>query len=187
MIAKKIMKKIGFWASFLIFILSFSFFVCKSYAVTEDLSASQSSKQEVSYDLPYPGLLPDSPLYFLRAIRDRISGFLISDSLVKADFDLLQADKRLNAGIFLFNKGKFSLALTTVLKAENYFSEALDKMGEAEVQGINTGEMKDKLKRSLAKHEQELGDMTKKVSAEFKQGFAKEQQRLLNFGERLNN
>jgi hypothetical protein len=180
------MKKIGFWVSFLIFLLSFSFFVCKTYAVTEDLSASQSSKPEINYELPYPGLLPDSPLYFLRAIRDRISGLLISEPLVKAEFDLLQADKRLNAGIFLFNKGKISLALSTISKAENYFSEAIGKMGEAEKQGINTGEMKGKLKDALGKHEQELKNMAQKVSANFKQGFEKEQQRLLNFEERLN-
>jgi hypothetical protein len=181
------MKKVWILSSFLIFLLSFSFFVCKTYAVTEDLSASQSSQQEINYELPYPGLLPDSPLYFLRVIRDKTIDLLISDPVKKTEFDLLQADKRLNASMFLFNKRKFSLSLTTVSKAENYFSEALDKMGEAKMQGRNVGEMKGKLKNALEKHEQELSNMVQKVSTNFKQGFEKEQQRLVDFEQRLNN
>ncbi|MBF8250036.1 MAG: LPXTG-motif cell wall anchor protein, partial [Candidatus Levybacteria bacterium] len=88
--------------SFLIFLSSFSISFAKS-----DLAAAQtatpSSNQEVNYELPYPGLLPDSPLYFLRVTRDKLVSFLISDPLKKAEFDLLQADKRLNAGIYLLN------------------------------------------------------------------------------------
>jgi hypothetical protein len=181
------MKKVGFLVSFLIFLLSFNFFVCKTYAATGDLSASQSSKTEISYELPYPGLLPDNPLYFLRVIRDKTVDFFISDPVKKTEFDLLQADKRLNAGIFLLNKGKISLALTTVSKAENYFSEAIDKMGEAKMQGINTGVIKGKLENALKKHEQELKDMVQKVSTNFKPGFEKERQRLIDFEERLDN
>jgi hypothetical protein len=171
--------------SALIFLLSFSPFVCKAYAVAEDLSASQSS-QQINYELPYPGLLPDSPLYFLRAIRDKIVGLLISDSLKKSEFNLLQADKRLNAGIYLFNKGKTSLALSTISKAENYFSKALDNMEEAKKQGESTSEIEGRLKDALKKHEQELDFLTKNVNANFKVNFEKELKRVTDFTERLN-
>jgi hypothetical protein len=170
--------------SALIFLLSFSPFVCKAYAVAEDSSASQSS-QQINYELPYPGLLPDSPLYFLRAIRDRIVGLLISDPLKKSEFNLLQADKRLNAGIYLFNKGKTSLALSTISKAENYFSKALDNVGEAKKQGESTSEIQGRLKDSLKKHEQELDFLTKNVDANFKVNFEKELKRVTDFEERL--
>lgn len=188
------MRKICLLAfSFLIFLSStslvldlssFNFFSAKALAITEE--ATSSSSRLVNYELPYPGLLPDSPLYFLRIIRDRIVGFLISDSLKKSEFNLLQADKRLNAGIYLFNKGKTSLAFSTISKAENYFSQALDKIGEAKKQGKNTSETEGKLKNALRKHEQELKFLTKKVNSDYKASFEKELERVKGFEERLN-
>ena len=174
--------------SFLVFLLSLSFFPSKIYAQTKDLSASSSSQQEnrVDYELPYPGLLPDSPLYFLRAIRDKVVSLLISDSLKKTKFDLLQADKRLNAGIYLFNKGKASLSLSTISKAENYFSEAIDKLGEAENQRESISEIKGKMKDSLEKHEEELNILIGRASGNFSQSFKEELKRVTNFEERLN-
>jgi len=180
------MKKIrlGIFA-FLIFLLGFCLFSFKTYAATENLSATSSSTPEVNYELPYPGLLPDSPLYFLRAIRDRIVGLLISDPLKKAEFDLLQADKRLNAGIYLFNKGKISLAFSTISKAENYFLQALDKTEEAKKQGENINDLKGKLKNAVKKHEQELSMLSEKSGADFKSSFEKELKRVMDFEDRL--
>lgn len=179
------MKKIFLQASFLIFLISFILVVEKANAVTQNLSASPSSEQETNYELPYPGLLPDSPIYFLRAIRDRVVGFLVSDPLRKAEFNLLQADKRLNAGIYLLDKGKTVLALSTVSKAENYFEEALVKIEEAQAQGKNINEIKGKLNSSLKRHKQEMINFVKKVSANFVAGFEKEQKRIVDFEERL--
>jgi hypothetical protein len=181
------MRKNYFWIFFLlVLLLSFSASFPKAYAIEEDLSASSSSSQQaVSYELPYPGLLPDSPLYFLRAIRDKITGFLISDPLIKAEFNLLQADKRLNAGIYLFNKGKTSLALSTISKAENYFDEALNKVGEAKMEGKHIDEMKGKLKQALAKHQEELDKLIKKTDKNPKASFEKEQKRTISFAVRL--
>ena len=180
------MKKIrlGIFA-FLIFLLSFYSFSSKVYAVTENLSATSSSTPEVNYELPYPGLLPDSPLYFLRVIRDKIVGLLISNPLRKAEFDLLQADKRLNAGIYLFNKGKTSLAFSTVSKAENYFLQALDKTEEAKKRGENISDLEGKLKNAVKKHEQELAILSEKSGADFKSSFEKELKRVIGFEDRL--
>jgi|SRR3989344_8479919 len=164
--------------SLLIFLLGFN----TSFAET----LSPAPVPQVDYELPYPGLLPDSPLYFLRMIRDRAISFLISDPLRKSEFDLLQADKRLNAGIYLFNKGKISLALSTISKAENYFEQALVKMGEAKIEGKSINEIEKKLRNALKKHRQELEYMTQKVSKNIKGNFEREQERLASFEERLN-
>ena len=173
------MRKIYLLILFLlIFLLSFN----TSFAET----LSPAPVPQVDYELPYPGLLPDSPLYFLRMIRDRAISFLISDPLKKSEFDLLQADKRLNAGIYLFNKGKISLALSTISKAENYFEQALVKMGEAKIQGKSINEIEKKLRNALKKHRQELEYMTQKVSKNIKGNFEREQERLASFEERLN-
>jgi hypothetical protein len=178
------MKKTWLWAfSFLVLLLSFNLFVCKIYA-TEDPSATSSS-QQMNYELPYPGLLPDSPLYFLRILRDKAVGFLISDPLKKTEFDLLQADKRLNASIYLLNKGKTSLALSTVSKAENYFEEALGQLDVMRMQGRSVADVRGKLENALQKHELELKSFIEKVNLNFKPGFENQLKRAIGFGERL--
>jgi hypothetical protein len=176
-------------AVFLILFLSFNSFSAQIYAQEENSVASSSSDSEtnVKYELPYLGILPDNPLYFLRAIRDRIIDILISDPLKKAEFYLLQADKRLNAGIYLLNKGKDSLALSTVSKGENYFEQAIDKLKEARAQGQDAGAIQGNLKSALKKHKQELENLIKKADVDFKTGFEKEQKRFINFEERLSN
>jgi hypothetical protein len=169
--------------SFLFFLLSFNFSGPKAYAV--DLSASSSSVPEVNYELPYPGLLPDSPLYFLRIIRDWSVGFLISDPVKKSEFDLLQADKRLNAGIYLFNEGKVSLAFSTVSKAENYFGEAIAKMREAKTEGRDVSGIKENLMTAVKKHEEELGILAGESDINFKKSFQNELKIVTGFDQGL--
>ncbi|CAN5202774.1 hypothetical protein BH11PAT1_BH11PAT1_4970 [soil metagenome] len=115
------------------------------------------------YFLPYPGLLPDSPLYFLKVARDRVVGFLIHDPLKKAEFNLLQADKRVQAGLNLVqkNKTKEQLAYTTVLKGENYFEDAIVKVREAKSQGIVTNDLSTKLMQANKKHIEIIQEMKK--------------------------
>src|ERR1035437_474186 len=77
----------------------------KSYAQ----STPSAQIRDVQYDLPYTGILPDNPLYFLKALRDNILNSLITDPLKKARFDLLMADKRLGGAVDLINKDKDDL------------------------------------------------------------------------------
>ena len=171
------MKKILISLSLLIFLLSFNI----SFA--EVLSPTPPPK--VNYELPYPGLLPDHPLYFLRIARDRIVDFLISEPLKKGEFDLLQADKRLNAGIYLFNKGKISMSISTISKAENYFEKSIEKTKEAKKQGMDIKDMERKLRTSVKKHQEELEKLIAKVNKDFKGSFEKEYKRVVEFEERL--
>ena len=161
--------------SLLIFLLSFN----TSFA--KDLMATSSSKAEINYELPYPGLLPDNPLYFLRIIRDKTINFLIADPLKKAEFNLLQADKRLNAGIYLFNKGKSSLALSTISKAENYFEQAIGKAKEARKEGVAINEIARKLISSSKKHQEVIGVLKEKFPPNFKSSFDLQLQRVNGF------
>ncbi len=171
------MKKICLVFSLLIFLLSFVPF-SGAFAQTGSIT---EKKPGVNYELPYPGLLPDSPLYFLRVIRDKTVGFLISDPLKKSEFDLLQADKRLNAGIYLFNRGKVSLALSTISKAENYFEAAIQKVKEARKEGMETRETINKLINSSSKHQEILRSLEKKVPQNFRAGVDFQLQRAVSF------
>jgi hypothetical protein len=181
------MQKIYLWVfSSLILLLSLNSNLPGAYAQAEILSASSSSQEsQINYELPYPGLLPDSPLYFLRIIRDKTVELLISDPLKKAEFDLLQSDKRVNAGIYLFNKGKISLSITTISKAENYFLQALDKVGEVKSQKKSVSEIEGRMKDAAEKYERELGILIGKSQANYKASFEQELKRVQGFEERL--
>ena len=168
------MKKICLLAfSLLIFLLSFNI----SFA-QENLATPESS---VKYQLPYPGLLPDNPLYILRVIRDRIVSFLISDPRRKSEFDLLQADKRLNAGIFLFDKGSVSLSVSTISKAENYFQEAIQNAEEAKREGIDVTEVANNLINSARKHQEVLSNLKDKSPEDSQANFMTQYKRVADF------
>lgn len=163
-------------------ILIFTFFLLLSQVsfAQEDTSSKGASLATMSssmikeeYLLPYPGLLPDNPLYVLKTARDRIIGFLIADPLKKAEFDLLQADKRLNAAVFLLKegKGKEELAETTISKGENYFEEAITSIKEAGKQGLNTESVKRRLLTASQKHKEVLKYIINKSSKDKKKLF----------------
>lgn len=168
-------RVVAFLVSFLIlFFLYFSL----SSAISGGASAQELSIKEatessnvksedkkVEYQLPYPGLLPDNPLYFLKALRDAVIDFLISDPLKKADFYLLAADKRLNAGVYLVNtKNKYDLAESTISKGENYFEKAIAKTKEAKTQGMDIEGIKNRLLVSSQKHQEVIMDLMTKNS-----------------------
>jgi len=173
------MKKIWLLIfSLLILLASFNISFAGSHS---EPGFAKDPAEKVNYELPYPGLLPDSPLYFLRIIRDKTVGFLIADPKKKAEFDLLQADKRLNAGIYLFKKNKIAQSLSTVSKAENYFQEAIQKIKEARRQGTETTGIINKLIDSSKKHQEVLRSLMEKTPQNFKVSFNRELQRINDF------
>lgn len=150
-------------------------------------SAQATESSKTNYQLAYPGLLPDHPLYFLKAGRDRIMSFFISKPLKKAEFNLLQADKRVESAQMLIKKGdsKIELSKNTFSKAENYFENAIDNTSAAKSQGINTSGFAQKLYDSNQRHQQILKDMTKKQNGKNKNKFALEHERLKQFGKKV--
>lgn len=145
-------------------------------------SISAEIKQAINYDLPYPGILPDNPLYVLKAARDKIVSFLISSPLKKAEFNLLAADKRLNAGVYLFNKGKnISQAVTTISKGENYFYEAISEIRKANNQGINTRGLTEKLLDASRKHQETISSFEKRSKGNIRESLARENKRVKDF------
>ncbi|MFH1832888.1 MAG: DUF5667 domain-containing protein [Candidatus Levyibacteriota bacterium] len=158
------MKKFIFFFTFFVFLFSFQ----HSFAQTKMEEVTVVPQASVDYQLPYPGLLPDSPLYIFKTIRDRIIGFLVSDPLKKAEFNLLMADKRLISGVELIkkNKTKEDLAYSTISKGENYFQEAIVKIKEAKKQGSDTTKILTKLSIASRKHKEVLVSLEKQVTPE---------------------
>lgn len=134
------MKKI-----FLIFICLF-FFINPSLAATNSVTSS--------YELPYPGILPDHPLYPLKVIRDKVYDFFLADPLKKAEFKLLMSDKRIYMSIMLKERGKTSLSYQTISKASKYFEESVMYLYKARNEGRNINELKEKLVNASNKYQE---------------------------------
>ena len=153
--------------SILLLFLTFFSFIVPSVLADSHVAASGSAttKKQIEYAMPYPGLLPDSPFYGLKMFRDRVVGFLISDPLKQAEFDLLQSDKRIGAGIYLINKDakKASLSLTTVSKGQQYFKKAIADSRSAKTQGYPIKTFTSKLHLSAQKQQELLKDIAKKI------------------------
>lgn len=171
-----------------IVLLLFLFSVAASNAVfaqEQDVegAAISPTPTPIKYELPYPGLLPDSPLYFLKTARDRLIDFLIADPLKKAEFNLLQADKRLQVGVYLLkkNQGKEALAESTVSKGENYLEQAIEKAKEAQKQGRETSAFTNKLFLATKKHQEVLREMEEKTTGDINKRFKILSSRVQNF------
>lgn len=101
------------------------FFVTLFLANTPSLYAqgsTESASPKVDYTLPYPGILPDHPLYKLKVLRDKLIPLFISAPQKKVEFYLLQTDKGIEATRVLVKKGDIELAKETGLKAENNYT-----------------------------------------------------------------
>lgn len=143
-----------------IVLLLFFFSVAGVFAQEETISPTPTP---IQYELPYPGLLPDSPLYFLKTARDRIINFLIADPIKKAEFNLLAADKRLQAGVYLFKKqGKERLAESTISKGENYFEQAIAQAQQAQQEGRKVSSLGNRLFLAAQKHQEVLKSLEEK-------------------------
>ena len=128
-------------------------------------------EKKLEYLLPFPGILPDHPLYFLKQIRDGILDRLIVDPLRKAEFHVLQADKRLNMGRMLVENGKGTLAEQVISKGENYLERAVSELSEFKSTGRAVpASLIDRLMRSTEKHVEVLNELVLKTEGEIKAG-----------------
>jgi len=161
-----------------------------STEVSEEVVAPSTASGSLSptptvvstYTLPYPGILPDNPLYFLKTLRDRIIIFFISDPLKKSAFYLLQSDKRLESTWYLLKKdaGHTDLALSTLSKSTNYLSQAVDEVKNAKDAGQETGDILGKLQQATQKHAAVIMDMTALPGLSHKDSFVKEEKRVMD-------
>lgn len=133
------------------------------YFVMESSGASIITPQEkVVYDLPYPGILPDHPLYFLKIARDRITEFLTRDNVKKTQLYLLNSDKRVAMAMILAKKGKSETAISTFSKGEKYFAKIPDLLKQIKQQGSQSPSgFVETLKLSNAKHAELIGELIK--------------------------
>lgn len=153
----------------------------------EPMEATQSSEVKEEYSLPYPGILPDNPLHFLKALRDRIILMLISDPVKEAEFNLLTSDKRIYAAQLLSDKGKGELSVSTLSKSNNYFHNAVSSAAEAKKMGKDIDTVLHNMKKSIVKHQEVLSLMEKVLSKAFVNQLQIEERRMLDFEKSVDN
>ena len=122
------------------------------------------TQEKVVYDLPYPGMTPDSPLYIFKNIRDRVTILLTRDDVKKAHLYLLLSDKRMAMALLLSKTGKNTLTVSTLSKGEKYFVQIPPLLAAAKKQGNSaTPEFINKLKVSNAKHREVIESLLQEL------------------------
>lgn len=122
------------------------------------------SDKKVIYEFPYPGILPDHPLYFLKVSRDKLLDFFTRDPLKKVNLYLLFSDKRVKMAEFLSKKGKSDLAIATASKSEKYFLKIPELLKASKKQGNGaTSEFLERVRSSNVKHKEILEMLLKEL------------------------
>lgn len=120
--------------------------------------------KRVEYTLPYPGMLPDNPLYILKTTRDWIVNLLTKDSVSKSRLYLLNSDKRAASALALAENGKTQLAISTMSKAEKYALKLIKCMKDIKEKGDQkSDDFNLNVKLSNEKHREIIEDMLKIV------------------------
>jgi hypothetical protein len=116
--------------------------------------------RKVDYNFPYPGrILPDSPFWSLKALRDKLWLGLTFNESKKAELMLLFADKRLASSQILFQRGKAEIAFSTLTKAEKYLERASLQVGECWNKGIDTKSLSYKVALAALKHQEVIQEI----------------------------
>jgi len=169
---KKILLVLGVFAfAFVILTVSILESSSISYSFTAPTTPSNSDVKitEVNYVLPYAGrVLPDSPFWKLKALRDKIWYFITPSPLRKAELALLFADKRLVSSRELLENGKADLAISTLTKGEKYLETAVNDEFVARKQGFDTSMFLSKLATSALKHREVIENLMPLIPEEGK-------------------
>ncbi len=112
--------------------------------------------EEVNYYLPYPGVLPDHPFYFVKMMRDKIREWTLFDGARKAEYWSLLADKRIAAGKVLIEGNKQALGIQTYRKAVGYLQKAVVEIEKLEGKGREMGGLTNKLEQAILKYNEIL-------------------------------
>lgn len=152
-----------------ILLLTTFFLGTQTIFAQEKSTSSAKIQQTKKYTLPYPGMLPDNPLYKLKVLRDRISLVLIGSPDKKIEYYLLMTDKGLVASEMLVDKQKVELAKETALKAENNYT-LLTYVIKDNKWDIKKEQYK-KVEDAARKHQELLNNIISKVKKEDKKTF----------------
>ena len=121
----------------------------------------QVSAQEA--DLPSPGLLPDSPFYFLEMIAEEIGTFFTFGDLKKAERYAVLAAERLAEVQAVVEKGKPEFAEKTLARYENQLNNSIALAKKAQTKGQSTEQIMTRVGKATPVHLEVLAEVYEKV------------------------
>lgn len=143
----------------LLFSIFFAFLLSKT-----DTVLAQATPTPVDYNLPYPGLLPDHPLYPLKRIRDFMILTFTRDRVKKVNVLLLLSDKKLAMGQILFEKQNYHLGVKTITEGEKYLLPAADNLSRLKTDDTLPPGLADKLLLAAEKHQELISKLSSTLS-----------------------
>jgi len=121
------------------------------------------TEEYISYQLPYPGMLPNHLLYPLKIFRDRMLDALIRDPIKRIEYNILMADKRVNMGVYLTDQNEYELAEGTVSKGEKYMVRAVDSAYTAKQNNHDVpSELVNTISLAIKKHQHVIEELIEK-------------------------
>ncbi len=149
--------------------VSYAFNLPASNSTDDKVLGDSDERIEITYYFPYPGkILPDSPFWPLKALRDKIWIFMTRDLGKRAELKLLCADKRLISSRMLFEKDKPEIALSTLTKAEKYLEEAVNIEEQSRGEGSDTSTLLLKLSNASLKHQEVINEILEMAPSDAK-------------------
>jgi len=124
--------------------------------------------QTTDADLPSPGLLPDSPIYFLKPLSEKVRGIFIFGEDSKALYALKLADKRLSEAKALSDKGEDGLAADIAEQAGKENENAQEHLAKAESEGKDVTAVVERLAANSARQQAVLEKVLEKVPEQVK-------------------
>ena len=122
-------------------------------------------------ELPSPGLLPDSPFYFLETVAEWIGTFFTFGDLKKAERYAALAAERLSEVQAVVEKGKPEFAEKTLQRYENQLNNSIARAEKAQAKGENIERVMEVIARvgkATSIHLEVLAEVYEKVSEEAK-------------------
>ncbi|MFB6212722.1 MAG: DUF5667 domain-containing protein [Candidatus Magasanikbacteria bacterium] len=126
--------------------------------------------QDNSFNLVDPGVLPGSPLYFVKSFSERINTLFTFGSLNKAERYSRLAEKRLAEARALAEKGKEKMVSRAIDKYQNFLKKAEKRVSKVERKPERKQSVISKIASSTMKHQAVLAEVYEKVPESAKNG-----------------
>lgn len=128
----------------------------------------------VDYQLPFPGILPDHPLYTLKKIRDWLLFTFNSNPVKKIELNLLFADKKIGMAQNLVEKKQFSLGLDIILESQTDLLKSAQELPDLSENNLLPVGLPDKIELSTKKHREIINELKSQIPNEYEKGKIKQ-------------
>jgi len=145
------------------------------FGLTFAVVPAQAQNQEVVSigEVSDPGLLPDSPFYFLKGWGRSIRSLFTFDALKKAELELKFTNEDALAIEKLCDKGECELAEKFCEKFQERFQRVIQRTEEAKQKGKDVEALTEKLKENHLRQQQVLAAVLERAPEQAKEGILK--------------